>query len=109
MSKNYGIIIILVSVGLVCISILFTSNFGDKVIVLKKGEYIPSTVEYEYDIESDSSLFDQWLEQLEKEQGNYWKGTVRIQLKHILSLCVIAILIGTGVVLFSKNGNRPKA
>jgi len=54
-------------------------------------------------------LFDQWLEQLEKEQGNYWKGTVRIQLKHILSLCVIAILIGTGVVLFSKNGNRPKA
>ena len=109
MSKNYGIIIILVSVGLVCISILFTSNFGDKVIVLKKGEYIPSTVEYECDIESDKSLYDQWLEQLEKEQDAHWEGRVTIQLKHILSLCVIAILFGIGVVLFSKNGNRPKA
>jgi hypothetical protein len=108
MSKNYGIIIILVSVGLVCLSILFTSNFGDKQIVLKKGEYIPSTVEYDYDIESDKDLFDQWLEQLEKEQGNYWEGTVTIQLKHILSLCVIAILFGIGVVLFSKKGNHPK-
>ena len=108
MSKNYGIIIILVSVGLVCISILFTSNFGDKVIVLKKGEYIPSTVEYEYDIESDKSLFDQWIDSFGTEQDAHWEGRVTIQLKHILSLCVIAILFGIGVVLFSKKGNHPK-
>ena len=84
-----GIITILVGVGLLFISLFFSSgsnprrdflgNISVMEIVLDEGRYVSGT-------------------------GPYLnKGRVAIPLKYPLTLSVVLILLGTGVVLISKN------
>jgi len=92
MKRNIGIITILVGVGLLFISIFFSSRYLPKLnfignisrmeIVLDKGEYVSSTGLY--------------------SDGHY-EGKVAIPLKYPLSLSVVLILLGTGIVLISKD------
>ncbi len=91
MKRNKGIITILVGVGLLFISIFFSSgshpkrdfigNISRMKIMLVKGEYISGADIY-------SGLYE---------------GRVAIPLKYPLSLAVVLILIGTGIVLIPKN------
>ena len=91
MKRNKGIITILLGVGLLFISILFSSGYHPKrnfigniprmKIVLDKGEYVLGTGLY----------------------SGHYEGRVAIPLKYPLSLSVVLILLGTGIVLISKN------
>lgn len=90
--RNKGIITILVGIGILFISIFFSSGSHPKLdlmgnisrmeIVLEKGEYVSGT-----------GLFS---------IGHY-EGRVAIPLKYPLSLSALLILIGTGIVSLSKN------
>ncbi len=87
MKRTKGIIVILVGVGLLFISIFFSSGYDSKrgligniprmKNVLVRGEYDPIL------------------------RRSY--GGVAIPLKYPLSLSVVLILFGTGIVLISKN------
>ena len=91
MKRNKGIITILVGVGLLFISIFFSSgshpkrdfigNISRMKIMLVKGEYI-----------SGADIY-----------SGHYEGRVAIPLKYPLSLAVVLILIGTGIVLIPKN------
>ena len=91
MKRNRGIITILVGVGLIFISIFFSSgshpkrdfigNISRMEIVLAKGEYV-----------SGSGLY-----------SGHYRGRVAIPLKYPLSLSVVLILLGTGIVLLHNN------
>lgn len=97
MKRNIGIITILVGVGLLFISIIFSSGYHPQLnfignisrmeIVLNKGKYVP-----DFDLHSKST-------------GHYghYEGGIAIPLKYPLSFSVVLILLGTGVVLISKN------
>jgi len=92
MNRNKGIVVILVGVGLLFISFLFSSgshpkqnlmsNISRMEIVLDKGKYV-----------SGIGLYS----------TGYYEGRVAIPLKYPLSLSVVLILLGTGIVLISKN------
>lgn len=92
MKRNKGIIAILVGVGLLFISIFFSSGSHPKLnfignisrmkIVLDKGNYVSGTGLY--------------------STGHY-EGRIAIPLKYPLSLSVVLILLGTGIILISKN------
>ena len=91
MKRNKGIIIILVGVGILLISIFFSSGYHRKrnfigsisrmEIVLDKGKYVSGTGLY----------------------SGHYKGKIAIPLKYPLSLSVVLILFGAGIVLISKN------
>lgn len=88
--RNKGIITILVGIGVLLISILFSSGsrpnsdllykIPELEIVLEGGEYVLGT-----------------------DLIGHFEGRVAIPLKYPLSLSVLLILIGTGIVLLSKN------
>jgi len=92
MNRNRGIIVILVGIGLLFISFFFSSgshpkrsflgNISRMEIVLDKGKYIRGTGLY---------------------PTGHHEGKVAIPLKYPLSLSVMLILLGTGIVLTSKN------
>lgn len=90
--RNKGIITILAGIAVLFISIFFSSGSHPKSdligkisqleIVLEEGEYVSGT-----------GLFS---------IGHY-EGRISIPLKYPLSLSTLLILIGTGIVLLSKN------
>jgi len=92
MKRNKGIISILLGVGLLFVSIFFSSGYHPRLnfigniprmkIVLDKGKYVAGTGLY--------------------STGHY-EGRVTIPLKYPLFLSVVLILLGTGNVLISKN------
>ena len=92
MRRRNGIIAILVGIGLLLVSGLFSSGYSPKAgivasipqmrIVFVKGRYVHSGDLY--------SL------------GHY-EGRVALPLKYPLSLSVVIILLGTGVVLTSED------
>lgn len=91
--RNVGIITILVGVGLLFHSILFSSEddlkpgFRGEIlqreIVLVEGKFVA-------DIEDPPNY-------------GYYEGKVAIKLKYMLSLSAVLVLLGTGVVLLSNN------
>jgi len=91
MKRDKGIITILVGIGLLIISIFFSSgyhphwgimgNLSRMRIVLVEGEYVKASRQF----------------------PGHFKGSVTIPLKYPLSLSVILILTGTGIVLVGKN------
>ena len=99
MKRNKGIIAILVGVGLLFISIFFSSGSHPKLnllgnisrmeIVLDKGNYVFDKGNYVSGIDLLST-------------GHY-EGRVAIPLKYPLSLSVVLILLGTGIALISKD------
>jgi len=92
MKRNRVIIAILVGVGLLFISIFFSSgshpkrdfigNMSRMEIVLVRGNYVSGTGLY---------------------SSGHYEGRIAIRLKYPLSLSVLLILLGTGIVLISKD------
>lgn len=106
MKRDKGIIAILVGIGLLFISIFFSSGYRPKLnfignvsrmeIVLDKGKYVSGPDQYQY----------QYQYPYTKSTGHY-EGRVSILLKYPLSLSVVLILFGTGIVLITpKQGNE---
>jgi len=95
MKRNKGIITILVGIGLLLISIFFSSGYSHKrdlinnipqmEIVFVPGEYVPDTA-----------------------YGHY-EGRTSLPLKYPLSLSVVLILLGTGVVLIIPKNKETNA
>jgi len=89
--KNKGIITILAGIGVLCISFFFSSGYHPKLdimgnifrmeIVLRQGHMLDLSIPGE----------------------DYHIERVAIPLKYPLSLSVLLILSGTGIVLVSKN------
>ena len=90
--RNKGIITILVGIGVLLISIFFSSgsdpmfdfmgNISRMEIVLEEGKYVSGTGLY---------------------SSGHYEGRIAIPLKYPLSLSVLLILLGTGIVFLSKN------
>ncbi len=122
--RKYGIITILVGVGILFISIFFSSGYHPKLnfignisrmeIVLKERYYTSKK------IAASDITEDDWIDiPLDEDEGNWVdipidgrvdipsrvvrSKRVAIPLKYPLSLSVIFILLGTGIVLISKN------
>ena len=110
--RKYGIITILVGVGILFISIFFSSGYHPKLnfignisrmeIVLKKRYYSSKK------IAASDITSDEWEDLPMDGRVDIPSRVVRskmvaIPLKYPLSLSVIFILLGTGVVLISKN------
>lgn len=99
MKRNKGIVAILVGVGLLFISIFFSSgshprstllgNISRMEIVFDEGRYVYAKGNYVSGIDLLST-------------GHY-EGRVAIPLRYPLSLSVVLILLGTGIVLISKD------
>ena len=97
--KRNGIISILIGVGCFIVSILFSSGARPKLgvlanlprmeIVIKEGTYIPST---EVDVAGHKFYL-----------AGHYDGRVTIPLKIPLSLSVVIILIGSGMIILSKR------
>ncbi len=106
MKKNMGIITILVGVGLLFISILFSSgshpnrnflgNISQMETVLAEGTYYSGS----------SAIYSERTQRLllPSSPGGY-AGRVAIPFKYSVSLSVLLILIGTGILLIAKNKN----
>jgi len=99
MKKNKGIISILVGIGLLFISIFFSSgshpklnlfgNISQMEIVLAEGNYVYGKGHY--------------VSAIDLLESGHYEGRVAIPLKYPLSLSVVLILLGTGIVLISKD------
>lgn len=99
MKRNMGIISILVGVGLLFISIFFSSgsqpnlnllgNISRMEIVLNEGSYVFDKGNYVSGIELLST--------------GHHEGKIAIPIRYPLSLSVLLILLGTGIVLISKG------
>lgn len=107
MKKNKGIISILVGIGLLFISIFFSSGYQpdeDLIvniyimeIVLAKGNYVYDKGHSVSDKGHSVSEIDLFF-----PPGHY-EGRVAIPMRYPLSLSVVLILFGTGIVLISKD------
>ena len=110
--RKYGIITILVGVGILFISIFFSSGYHPKLnfignisrmeIVLKERYYSSNK------IAASDITSDEWEDLPMDGRVDIPSSVVRskrvaIPLKYPLSLSVIFFLLGTGVVLISKN------
>ncbi|MDD4052583.1 MAG: hypothetical protein PHR28_11890 [candidate division Zixibacteria bacterium] len=90
--KNMGIITILAGIGILLLSIIFSSGYNSKEdflgnilqmrIIVDRGEYVPGTV---------------------FEHGYVKKKEIAIPLKYPLSFSVLLIIVGMGIKLTSKN------
>ena len=99
MERNRGIITILIGVGLLFISFVLSSgsqpkrdflgNISKMEIVFVEGEYV-----------TDPRFDDLYAE---KPLSGHYEGRVAIPLKYPLSLSVVLILLGTGILLMSKR------
>ncbi|MDY6821902.1 MAG: hypothetical protein SVN78_09820 [Deferribacterota bacterium] len=91
MKRNIGIITILVGVGLFFISIIFSTGYYGKSYSISKPfiESIP----------------DRYIVLKEGREVSFmhYEGGIAIPLKYPLSLSIVLILVGTGVVLLSKK------
>jgi hypothetical protein len=108
--RNMGIIIILVGVGILFISIFFSSGYHSKrnfignmyrmEIVLDLGKWKRFFSSKKGPM-SDEEIFAE-MEAI--ESGEYYNvGKIAIPLKYLLTFSVVLILFGTGIVLISKN------
>lgn len=112
MKKNMGIITVLVGVGLLFISIFFSSgqlgvNISSK---SKKGGYSTGygnawhgTIEVETNFISQGKIILKKGKYVTGQYKNHYEGGDYIPLKYPLSLSVVLILFGTGLLLVSRN------
>jgi hypothetical protein len=110
MKRNMGIIIILVGVGILFISVFFSSgyhtglnfigNISQMEIVIDEGKY-PETPA----VEEESVTPEEEAPPVVEEEAviEEVRERVAIPLKYPLSLSVVLILLGTGIILISKN------
>jgi hypothetical protein len=108
MKRNMGIIIILVGVGILFISIFFSSgyhtglnfigNISQMEIVIDEGKYPETPVVEEPVVEEEAPPVVEEEAVIEEVRER-----VAIPLKYPLSLSVVLILLGTGIILISKN------
>lgn len=103
--RNMGIIAILVGIGVIFISIFFSSEYNSRrdlidniyrmEIVLDKGHKVKI---------GKAKAPELWQRYKDTDREKYIiKGRVAIPLKYPFSLSVLLILFGTGIVLLSKK------
>ncbi len=107
MKRNMGIIIILVGIGIILVSIFFSSGYRYKrdflyniyrmEIVLDFGKWKSFFSSKKGQI-SNKELFAE-LDAIDK--GEY--GKIAIPLKYPLTFSVVLILIGTGILLLKRK------
>ncbi|NQU03884.1 MAG: hypothetical protein HQ589_07040 [Syntrophaceae bacterium] len=90
MKRNKGIITILVGVGILFISIFFSSGYHPKL------NFIGNISRMEIVLVESKNISDPYATPV------YVEG-VAIPLKYPISFSVMLILLGTGIVLISKN------
>lgn len=103
MKKNIGVISILIGVGFLLISILFSSGYSSEAgfmqslsymeMVFIEGDYIKA--EFGYQSGSYQMITD----------GHY-DGRVAIPLKYLVSISIIITLFGVGLTTLSKSNGR---
>lgn len=106
MKKHMGIITVLVGVGLLFISIFFSSGQLRFNISSKKGGYSTGYGNaWHGTIEAETNFMIVLKEgkYVTRQNKNHYEGEVYIPLKYPLSLSVVLILFGTGLVLVSRN------
>jgi hypothetical protein len=86
MKKNKGVIAILVGIGLLFISIFFSSGSSSRYTFIGNISRMKIV--------------------LHRGTGRYHEGRVAVPLKYPLSLSVVLILLGTGIVLISKDKEK---
>ena len=106
MKRDMGIVAILVGVGLLFISIFFSSGSQPKLnllgnisrmkIVLNEGNYV---LDKGNNVSEKGNIFSG----IDLLSTGHYEGRVAIPLKYPLSLSVMLILLGTGIVLISKG------
>ena len=102
LKKNTGVISILSGIGFLLISFLFSSgyipdlgligSFNNMEIVFVEGEYIETTY---YGAYGENVL-----------SPSHYEGRFAIPLKYPITLSIVSILFGIGVVALSKNGDK---
>ena len=114
MKKNNGIITILVGIGILFMSFIFSSGYDSKIgligsipvmdVVLKKGELVSDSpkdeVKRRFPNQHNEELEDIFQEYVPNQ---HYEGRVTVPLKYSLSLSVLFILLGTGMVLLSTT------
>jgi len=93
--RNMGIILILVGIGLLFISIFFSSGINpnlDLISNISKAKIVM--------MEEKEGIIEGFFRE---QRGEPAKARVAIPLKYALSLSVILILTGTGMVLLSSK------
>ena len=112
--RKIGIITILVGIGILFLSFIFSSGYDSKIgligsiplmdVVLKKGELVPDPpkdeVERRFPNQHNEELEDIFREYV---PNHHYEGRVTIPLKYSLSLSVLFVLLGTGMVLLSTT------
>ena len=104
MKRNAGILAILVGIGLALLSILFSTGSNPKMnlfgnlsqmeIVLAEGNYV---------FDNDSAEKGSYKSGLDLLETGHYEGRVVVPLKFSLSVSVVLVLIGTGILLLSKD------
>lgn len=115
--RNKGIIAILVGIGILFLSFIFSSGYDSKVgligsiplmdVVLKEGELVSDrpkdaverrfqNQDYDSPLTADD-LFDF------SSLNQHYEGRVTVPLKYSLSLSVLLVLLGTGTILLSTT------
>lgn len=90
MRRRWGIIAILVGVGLFCISILMSSGSSVRYSFLQNIPYM-KVVLVEGNYVKGPNSFD-----------GVYDGRIAIPLRNLLSLAIVLVLTGTGMVLTAK-------
>lgn len=108
--RNKGIITILVGIGILFLSFIFSSGYDSKVgligsiplmdVVLKEGELVPDhpkdAAERPY-VGLFEDEYDLYV------PNHHYEGRVTVPLKYSLSLSVLLVLLGTGMGLLSTT------
>ena len=93
--RNKGIIIILVGIGVLFISIFFSSGFKPNLDLISNIAIAKIVI-----MEGKEGLFEKFMRE---GRGEPVKERFVIPLRYALSLSVVLILIGTGMVLLSRK------
>lgn len=122
--RNKGIIAILVGIGILFLSFIFSSGYDSKVgligsisfmqVVLKEGELVPDLPKDAVERRFQNQHYDTspltekpYVGLFEDEDyyipNHHYEGRVTVPLKYSLSLSVLLVLLGTGMGLLSTT------
>ena len=117
MKRNMGIIIILVGIGIIPVSIFFSSGYSQYDIndghrrTIMENIYQMKTVLRSAEMEAIPNVLKEkkikdWLKGNDKIslfKYHVKKKEIAIPLKYMLAFSVVLILIGTGILLFKRH------
>lgn len=108
MRRNAGILAILIGIGLILLSILFSTGSSSRMNLL--GNISKMELElYEGNYVLDAGKTGTTgFSGLDLIPTGHYEGRVAIPLKYPLAFSVVLILLGTGILLMSKENNGKK-